>query len=203
MDTWSLGPHASVDTHTVLPAGFHPLAVRDRCDALRLHLTMPSLDRVGRGTIMTDWDGRPLTTPIPIITKSCETLEAAIGATIRVWHQVVAQGFTGVVMSDAAAVQRIVNQVTYPLLLGDRDREHAPLEAGEYVAYFVPDVPVDEQAEFIITQVTSTNPFTLANGHHKSVFTTGHGHLARYNPSSNRVVFPALHMRDVVVASSG
>lgn len=192
MINWSLGDNVCVDYTTVLKGGFYPLSVKGRPNAMRLHLGMPGLDRVGRGTIETDWDGEALNPPVQITTKPRATLEAAIEATICKWKRVVKYVQTGDL--DKKSVRVAADQL---MTVPHPASPQPPLEVGEYIAYLIPGIPAQFQSEFIITQVTDTKPFTLANGHHESVFKTGRGHVSRYDPVANRVVFPVVDIREV------
>jgi len=190
MINWCLGEDVDVDTMTVLKDGFHPMSVKGRPNALRLHLTMPGMDRVGRGTIETDWDGKPLCPPLHIRTRPRPTFEAAIEAMIRKWERIVKYVKTG-------ELDRSVRTIVDELVDAKSPTRQEPLEEGEYIAYFIPDIPVEFQTHFIITQVTGTNPLTLANGHHETVFKSGRGHVSRYDPVENRIVFPVVDIRKV------
>jgi hypothetical protein len=72
------------------------------------------------------------------------------------------------------------------------------LQVGDFVAYLIPDIPACHQTHFIVTQVVSLQPFALANNHHASLFASGMGEVARYNPATERVVFPVKNLRDVI-----
>ena len=191
MDTWKLGARSDIDRSTILPGGFHPLFVKGQPNSLCLHLTMPGLDRVGRGMIVTDYEGVSIP-PIHITTSPCRTLEAAIETTIRTWERVVKYIETG---TPDPSVKHLTDKLSFV----DPEPTTSGLEVGEYIAYFLPEVPVCDQAEFIITQVTGVRPFTLANGHEQTVFKDGRGHVARYNPVNNRIVFPAVDIRQVIL----
>ena len=180
----------------MLPSGFHPIVAKCTPNGVRLHL-----DRIGEGEgegeggkiegkIVTKWDGSPLCTPIVLDGGSDAQ------SVVDTWCKVVSD-----IMHHSPDTDTTVDVVVGALVNTPRTRPPEGtfrLEVGDFVAYLIPDIPACHQSRFIVTQVTSLQPFALANNHHETLFASGRGEVARYNPSTKRIVFPVKNLRDVM-----
>jgi hypothetical protein len=188
---WDLKGVGEVMNGEMSHGGFHPMFAKDTPNGVRIRLDTDGAKCMG--TIVTKWDGSGLNTPIVLHSDPvCDTVEAAVMGVVDRWCKIIGDiknsGSDHDVVVDAliATKKRKAREDTFPLTPGD------------YVAYLIPDIPACHQTQFIITRVVSVQPFVLANNHHTSLFSGGRGELARYNPSTKRVVFPVKNLRDLV-----
>jgi hypothetical protein len=182
---------AEVDTSRTLASGFKPLHARDTPNGLSLFIDAPDEHLVGTGWIVTGWDGEPLPQRLAIRTLPAHSVGDAVNKVIKLWAGLLQAMRTGT-QSDLPELIRELSPRAAALDTID------PLRVGEHVAYLLPDIPPFVQANFITTQVVGVHPLQLANNHHQTIFAQGRGEIARYNPLTDRVVFPLVQWRVVV-----
>lgn len=176
---------AVIETQT-LPSGFHPLSAKDTPHGARLHLDEPDDDMVVVGWVVTDWEGNRLNPRLPITGSPSDTVGDAVNKVVKIWAGVLRSIRTGTEHDMPELIRRLTPHTS----------ETAPdLQPGDYIAYLLPDIPPFIQNKFITTKITGVNPLILANGHHKTIFASGRGEVARFNPESGRVVFPVVKLR--------
>jgi hypothetical protein len=173
-----------LDRQVMLPSGFHPLYAQGTPNGVCLHV-----EGSDQASIVTKWDGSAMN--IPIILRGSSILEK--------WAQVVRAIKVGGVEEGTEDL----NMMVYLLTDVDPDpKEEEPgfirLEVGDFIAYLMPGIPPAQQDHFTITSVTGVSPLELANGHHQTLFASGQGEIARYDPDSKRVLFPVRNLSDVL-----
>ena len=171
---------AVVDETRTLASGFHPLSAKDTPNGACLILNEPK-DTIATGWVVTDWNGDALTPRVPV-TSEADTVEKAVHAVVKLWADIINSIRTGTAHDMPELVRALTPRTTpHPM---------PALQVGEHVAYLLPDIPPFIQDKFVIAKVIGVNPLALANGHHKTIFASGRGEVARYNPTTGRVVFP-------------
>jgi hypothetical protein len=182
-----VGPFGEIATGEMLASGFHPIFARHTPNGARLHLERSEGGRV-EGKIVTKWDGSALSTPV--VLEGGQDAQSVVSK----WCKVVSD-ITNPVGDDEG-----VDVVVGALVTAQQPPPEGTfsLQVGDFVAYLIPDIPACHQTHFIVTQVVSLQPFALANNHHASLFASGMGEVARYNPATERVVFPVKNLRDVI-----
>jgi len=172
-----------LDRGVMLPCGAHPMFARGTPNGVCLHLESPDL-----GRIVTKWDGSTLSPPVSLEGPSIPDKWSQVVRSIRVGD---------VDLDDVKLMASIIADVGAPDPSADDD-DFECLRVGDFVAYMIPDIPPSHQDHFTVTRVTNVSPLELANGHHKTLFSSGKGEVARYNPTTRRVVFPVKNLEDVL-----
>jgi hypothetical protein len=181
---------AIVDTTRTLSSGFHPMYAKDTPNGACLFLDEPE-DNVAVGWVVTGWDGEVLNPRIPITGPPADTVEDAVNKVIKLWADMLHTMRTGTPHSMPELIEAMVPARTRSSM--------SMLRVGDHIAYLLPDIPPFLQEQFVTTKVMGVSPLVLANGHHKTIFASGRGEVARYNPETGRVVFPVRRLIDVCV----
>lgn len=168
---------AVMDGSRTLGSGFHPLYAKDTPGGACLHI-----DEHDVGWVVTDWGGDRLNPRVPITGNTVTDV-------IHAWADMIKS------MRQSGGRNELVQTMCPPT----PNNESVQIRPGDYIAYLLPDIPARIQTKFITTRVTGVDPLTLANDHHKTIFASGRGEVARYNHQTDRVIFPVVRLSDVVV----
>lgn len=178
---WDLRGVGEVATGDMSEHGFHPMYAKGTPHGVCLRLE-PT-----RGTIVTKWDGSDLHTPI--------VLHGDIRTVVDRWCAIISHIKNPTEDDvDQVVVSALINITTPP----PDEEDTFSLNPGDFVAYLIPDIPACRQDQLFITRVVSVKPFQLANNHHHTLFSGGRGEMARYNPTTKRVVFPVKNLSSIL-----
>lgn len=186
---------ARVDTSHIIPGGLYPLYARGTANGACIHLRAATPESPGSATIVTNWEGGKLYAPLSLPVESGAP-EKALLKVLEVWASAVRFIREGRAHGTLPAESRhIVQALSW---MSDESERPAPnLSVGDCVAYLLPCVPLDHQARFEIAKITRLHPLELSNNHHNTVFRSGVGELARYDPETERVIFPMFELSSV------
>lgn len=176
---------ARPDRSVILRSGYHPFVAAGTVNGMRLHVESPT-----RAVVTTTWHGCALSPPSVISGDD-------VGDVLGVWTDVVHAMYGTLAHPPDARSRALLSILRNCAATPDRELP-CRLQVGEYIAYLDPHRPPQDQASFTTTVVTSVRPFGLGNGEHATTFARGVGEIARFDPTTMRVVFPVVKLKDVL-----
>lgn len=162
-----------VDTSRVLPSGFNPMYAKDTPCGACLILVVDGTSWTGQ--VVTAWDGSSLSPHVIIRHDS-------VSEVVNTWSH----ALETIRLGGESELARALCPTQTPSV----SQERPPLKPGDHVAYLLTSVSPLIQDTFKTTRVTGVHPLKLENGEHDTVFASGKGEIAGFDPRTNRILFP-------------